>query len=136
MPAVRRLPVVRDARWCRNPIDRFVLARLEARGIRPNAAASDTALLRRVYLDLVGVPPSPAEAELSLSDHSPEAYSKLVDRLLADPRYGERWARYWLDLVRYADSDGFEYDKPRPHAWRYRDYVIRSLTGTSRTIAS
>jgi hypothetical protein len=84
-------------------------------------------LLRRAYADLLGVPPTPEEAETFLGDASPDAFEKLVDRLLADPRYGERWARHWLDLVRYSESDGFEDDKVRPHAWRYRDYVIRAL---------
>jgi len=106
-------------------IDSTIEARLG--GVRPAAPADRVTLLRRAYADLLGVPPSPEEADVFLNDPSPEAYPKLVDRLLADPRYGERWARHWLDLVRYAESDGFEVDKPRPHAWRYRDYVIRSF---------
>lgn len=83
--------------------------------------------MRRVFADLVGMPPTPAEAEQFLRDTRPDAYGRLVDRLLADPRYGERWARHWLDLVRYADTDGYEADDRRPRAWRYRDYVIRAF---------
>jgi hypothetical protein len=126
-PAAAAVPKVKRAGWCRNPVDHFILAALEARGLNPSPPAGKVTLLRRVYLDLVGMPPTPAEADAFLQDPAPDAYEQLVDRLLADPRYGERWARHWLDLVRYADSDGFEYDKVRPHAWRYRDYVIRSL---------
>ncbi len=110
-----------------NPIDAFVQAKLESRGLRPAPPAEKVALLRRLTADLVGMPPAPEEADAFLADGSPDAVEKLVDRLLADPRYGERWARHWLDLVRYGESDGYENDKVRPHAWRYRDYVIRSL---------
>src|SRR5213076_3325138 len=90
-------------------------------------AAEKRVLLRRLYFDLLGVPPSPSEAQGFLDDKAPDAYEKLVDRLLADKRYGERWARHWLDLVRFAESDGFAIDGERPTAWRYRDYVIRSF---------
>ena len=110
-----------------NPIDRFIDARLAASNLNPIAQADPRTLLRRVYFDLIGVPPTPEEAGLYFSDKSPNAYEKLIDRLLADPRYGERWARHWLDLARYGESDGYEDDKVRSHAWRYRDYVIRSL---------
>ena len=110
-----------------NPIDRFIDAKLAASNLKPVPQADPRTLLRRVYFDLVGVPPTPEEARIYVSDKSPNAYDKLVDRLLADPRYGERWARHWLDLARYAESDGYEDDKVRSHAWRYRDYVIRSL---------
>jgi hypothetical protein len=110
-----------------NGIDRFVHARLAAEGIAPLPVADARTLLRRVFFDLVGIPPTPEEATLFLSDKSPDAYAKLLDRLLADSRYGERWARHWLDLTRYGESDGYEDDKVRPLAWRYRDYVIRSL---------
>ena len=110
-----------------NPIDRFIEARLVAEKIKPLPQADARTLLRRAFFDLVGVPPTPEEARLFLRNKSSEAYEKLIDRLLADPRYGECWARHWLDLARYGESDGYEDDKVRPHAWRYRDYVIRSL---------
>ncbi len=110
-----------------NPIDRFIQAKLERSGIQPKPVADARTLLRRAFFDLVGLPPSPEESALFLNDRSGNAYEKLVDRLLADPRYGERWARHWLDLARYGESDGYEDDKVRPRAWRYRDYVIRSL---------
>jgi hypothetical protein len=121
------VPKVRDAAWPRNDIDRFVLAKLEARGLQPSPPASKAVLLRRVYLDLVGLPPAPEEADRFYADSTPGAYERLVDRLLDDPRYGERWARHWLDLVRFAETHGFEQDNIRPRAWRYRDYVIRSF---------
>ncbi len=110
-----------------NPVDAFIRARLRAEGLSPAPPADRRALLRRVYFDLIGLPPSPAEAQAFLDDPAPGAYERLVDRLLADPRYGERWGRHWLDLVRYAESDGFAIDTERPTAWRYRDYVIRSF---------
>jgi hypothetical protein len=126
-PAAPSQPAVKDAAWVKNPIDAFVLAKLEAKGLKPAPPASKRALLRRVYFDLVGVPPTPAEVEAFEQDSSPDAYEKIVDRLLADSRYGERWARHWLDLARFAESDGFAIDGERPTAWRYRDYVIRSI---------
>lgn len=126
-PAKASIPKVEKTIWVRNPIDNFILAKLEAKKLAPAPADSKVSLLRRVYADLVGMPPTPNEAKAFLNDASPAAYTKVVDRLLADPRYGERWARHWLDLVRYADSNGFENDVTRPHAWRFRDYVIRSL---------
>ncbi len=110
-----------------NPIDRFIGQRLKAEGLRPSPAAAPAVLVRRLYFDLVGLPPTPEEVEAFVRDTSPDAYEKLVDRLLASPRYGERWARHWLDLVRYAESDGYRIDDYRPEAWRYRDYVVRSL---------
>jgi cytochrome c553 len=114
-------------KWARNDVDRFILAKLNANGLQPAPSASKGVLLRRVYLDVVGTPPTPEEADAFLLDKSPDAYEKLVNRLLDDPRYGERWARHWLDLVRYAETHGFEADNIRPRAWRYRDYVIRAL---------
>jgi hypothetical protein len=84
-------------------------------------------IIRRVTLDLIGLPPSPQEIEAFASDNSPNAYENLIDRLLASPHYGERWGRHWLDLARYAETDGFEHDAVRPHSWRYRDYVIRAF---------
>jgi hypothetical protein len=126
-PIAHAVPTVKNTAWCANSIDNFILARLEAKGLKPSPPASKVALLRRVYADLVGVPPSPQEADAFLKDSAPSAYEKVVDRLLADPRYGVRWARHWLDLVRYADTHGYENDGARPRAWRYRDYVIHSF---------
>ncbi|HYE18733.1 MAG TPA: PSD1 and planctomycete cytochrome C domain-containing protein [Tepidisphaeraceae bacterium] len=108
-------------------IDRFVLRELRANGLSLSARADKRTLIRRVSLDLVGLPPTPAEVEAFVADWSPDAYEKLIDRLLASPHYGERWGRHWLDLARFAETDGFEHDAVRPHAWRYRDYVIRSF---------
>jgi uncharacterized protein DUF1553/uncharacterized protein DUF1549 len=121
------LPVVHNAAWVRNPIDAFVRAQLEARGLAPSPRADNVTLIRRVSLDLIGLPPTPREVEAFMADRSPIAYEKVVDRLLASPQYGERWARHWLDLARYAESEGFKSDETRPNAWRYRDYVIRAL---------
>ena len=126
-PFAHAIPHVKNTSWVRNPVDAFVLARLEAKGLKPAPPAPKFTLLRRVYADLIGEPPTPQEAAAFLADAAPNAYEKLVDRLLADPRYGERWARHWLDLVRYAETHGFENDGARPRAWRYRDYVIRAL---------
>lgn len=121
------LPHLQETSWVRNPIDLFVLARLEDEGIKPSAEASRSALIRRVSLDLVGLPPSPEEVTAFLNDQRPDAYEQLVDRLLASEHYGERWARQWLDLARYADSDGFEKDNVRPDAWKWRQWVIDAL---------
>ncbi|HVU89582.1 MAG TPA: DUF1553 domain-containing protein [Pirellulales bacterium] len=121
------VPEVADAAWARNPIDRFVLDKLTARGLQPAVPAGKPALLRRVYFDLIGLPPTPEEVDAFLADTADDAYEKVVDRLLASPRHGERWARHWLDLVRYADTNSFERDGVKPNAWRFRDYVIRSL---------
>src|SRR5215813_1816437 len=126
-PARPALPKVEDRRWVQNEVDAFVLSKLEQNGLRPNRAASPGELLRRVYFDLIGLPPSPEESEEFLKNPSDAAYAKVVDRLLASPHYGERWGRHWLDLARYADSGGYEFDYDRPHAWRYRDYVIKSF---------
>jgi len=120
------LPEVSSVEWVQTPIDRFVLARLEAEGLTPAAEADREALCRRVTLDLVGLPPTPEELSAFLQDTSVDAYEKLVDRLLSSPRYGERWARRWLDLARYADTNGYEKDRPR-EIWPYRDWVIRAL---------
>jgi hypothetical protein len=120
-------PAVRNQAWIRNQIDSFVLAKLEEKGIAPNPQADKRTLLRRLSLDLTGLPPTPDQMQAFLADASPDAYEKQVERLLASPQYGERWARHWLDLARYADSNGFKSDETRPHIWRYRDYVIRSF---------
>ncbi|MBC8290839.1 MAG: DUF1549 domain-containing protein, partial [Planctomycetes bacterium] len=121
------LPNASSEPWVRNGVDSFVLEKLREAGLSPAEEASKQQLVRRISLDLIGLPPSPAEVDAFLQDESKDAYEKLVDRLLKDPRYGERWARLWLDLARYADTAGYEGDPDLPHAWRYRDYVIDSL---------
>jgi mono/diheme cytochrome c family protein len=121
------LPLVRDERWDRNPIDRFILARLEKEGLKPSPEADRFILLRRASLDLRGLPPTLEEIEQFAKDQSPGAYEKMVDRFLKDPAYGERWARLWLDLARYADSAGYGSDPLRPNMWRYRDWVIEAF---------
>ncbi len=126
-PVRPQIPEVKNASWVRNPIDAFVLAKLEENGLRPAPEASRRTLARRAYFDLHGLPPAPEEMERFLNDGSSDAYEKLIDRLLASPRYGERWGRYWLDLVRYADTSGFETDHFFITAWRYRDWVISSF---------
>ena len=120
-------PPVKHANWARTPIDAFILAKLEAKGIEPGPAADRVTLLRRASFDLIGLPPTPEEVAAFLADRSPDAYEKVVDRLLASPQYGERWGRHWLDLARFAESEGFKADEVRPNAWRYRDYVIASF---------
>jgi hypothetical protein len=121
------IPTIKQTSWIRTPVDAYILARLESAGIPPSPPAQKLALLRRVHLDLVGLPPSPEDQEAFLADSSPDAFEKVVDRLLTSPHYGERWAQHWLDVVRFAESNGYEGDNDRPHAWRYRDYVTRSF---------
>ena len=124
MPPQRpRLPAVRNEKWARNPIDRFVLARLEREGLKPSPEADRATLLRRLSFDLTGLPPTPAELDAFLADKSPDAYEKQVDRLLACPHYGERMAMQWLDLARYADTHGYHIDSQRD-MWQWRDWVI------------
>src|SRR5262249_43244190 len=106
------------------PIDAFLLADLEAKGLTPAPPADRRELARRVYYDLTGLPPTPEEIDAFVNDNAPDAYERLVDRLLASPHYGEKWARHWLDLVRYAETNGYEFDVAKPFIWRYRDYVI------------
>jgi len=113
--------------WPRTPVDAFLLARMQTEKLHPSPEADRRTLIRRLYFDLLGLPPSPDEVAAFLADDSPDAYERLVDRLLASPHYGERWARHWLDVVHYGDTHGFDKDKLRPNAWPYRDYVIRSL---------
>jgi len=125
-PARPAIPKVANSAWVRNPIDAFVLARLEKEGLKPSAEASKETLIRRVSLDLVGLPPSVEEVDRFVADQSPDAYEKLIDKLFASPHYGERWARPWLDLARYADTNGFEADRRR-FIWKYRDWVIGAL---------
>ena len=126
---VRRVepPVVHDDAWSRTPIDRFVLAKLDASGLRPAPRADKRTLLQRVTLDLTGLPPTEAERDDFERDNSAEAFARVVDRLLASPRYGERWGRHWLDVVRYADSNGMDDNLAYSDAWRYRDYVIQAF---------
>jgi len=124
---VARIPSVRNAAWVRNPIDAFVLARLEAEGLKPAVEVDRVTLIRRISLDLIGLPPTPKEVADFVSDNRPDAYERVVDRLLQSPHYGEKWGRHWLDLARYADSDGYRRDEFRPHAWRYRQWVINAL---------
>jgi hypothetical protein len=121
------LPVVKDTSWPRGAIDCFILSRLEKEKIPPSPEADRPTLIRRLYFDLLGLPPTPAEVAQFVEDARPDAYEQLVERVLTSPHYGERFGRYWLDVARYADSDGYEKDRPRPHAWRYRNWVIDAL---------
>ena len=121
------VPAVQQQKWVRTPLDAFVLAKLEAKGIKPSAEADRATFIRRATLDAWGLIPSPEDVKAFVNDKSPKTYDKLVDHLLASPRYGERQARRWLDLTRYADSDGYNADGTRPNIWRYRDYVINAF---------
>jgi hypothetical protein len=125
-PREERPPEVSRSDWPRNPIDRFVLARLEEEGLAPSPQADPTTLIRRATQDLTGLPPTPEEIDAFLADESPDAYEKVVDRLLESPRYGERMALEWLDLARYADTHGFHIDSQRD-MWRWRDWTIRAF---------
>ncbi len=122
-------PRVADAEWSKNPIDAYIFAKLAENGLKPNGPASRQTLIRRAYYDLIGLPPTVAEVKAFENDPAPtaDAFEKIVDRLLAKPQYGEKWGRHWLDLVRYAETNGYERDNPKPEVWRYRDYVIRSF---------
>jgi hypothetical protein len=125
-PVRPEVPPVRDA-WVRTPVDAFVLATLKEKRLAPAAPLAKDKLVRRLYLDLTGLPPTPEQVDQFLNDPWPEAYERLIDRLMNSPHYGERWGQKWLDVVRYADTNGYELDAYRPHAWRYRDYVIQSF---------
>jgi hypothetical protein len=118
---------VKNQAWVKNPIDAFILSKLEQNQLTPALPAEKTALLRRLYFNLIGLPPSIEETESFLKDTSPDAYEKRVDLLLNSRHYGENWARHWLDLVRYAETNSFERDGTKPNAWKYRDYVIQSF---------
>ena len=120
-------PFVSDVDWIRNPVDQFVLSKLEEVGIQPNPAAERRALIRRAYLDLLGLPPSPERVEEFVGDSEPNAYERLVEELLESPHYGERWARHWMDVARFAESYGFEEDYDRPYAYHYRDFLIKAF---------
>jgi hypothetical protein len=121
------LPSVGSKSWVRTPVDAFVLARLEEKNLQPNPTADKVTLIRRAYFDLIGLPPTPEQVQAFVADSSPQAFEKVLNELLASPHYGERWARHWLDLARYADTQGFKADETRPNMWRYRDYVIEAL---------
>ncbi len=125
-PTRPAVPTTRNTLWPRNPLDHFILAEIEKQGLRPSAEAPRTTLIRRLSLDLTGLPPSPTDVDAFVNDRRPDAYERVVDRLLASPHYGERWGRWWLDAARYADSNGFEKDRPRS-IWPYRDWVIRAF---------
>jgi hypothetical protein len=120
-------PPVKNGDWATSPLDAFILAKLEAKGLAPNKRADKRVLIRRAYFDLIGLPPTPAQVDAFVQDESAGAFAKVVDQLLESPRFGERWGRHWLDLVRYAESRGHEFDADIPNVWHYRDYVIRAL---------
>jgi hypothetical protein len=126
-PSRPQIPNVKNRSWVRTPIDAFILAKLEEKGLQPSPRADRRTLIRRVTFDLTGLPPSPEEINAFVADKSPDAYRKVVKRLLASPRYGERWAQHWLDVVRFGETNGFELDAEREQSWRYRDYVVKSL---------
>ena len=120
-------PAVHRENWIQSAIDRFVLARLDQKGLAPSSPADKLTLLRRATFDLTGLPPTEEEIAEFVADDSPEAFERVVSRLLGSPRYGERWGRHWLDVARYADSTGNDEDHRYPYAWRYRDYVIAAF---------
>ncbi|HXI41625.1 MAG TPA: DUF1549 domain-containing protein, partial [Bryobacteraceae bacterium] len=126
-PVKKPVPQVSDPVWDRSPVDAFIWAKWREKGLKPAVPADRRTYIRRAYLDLHGLPPSPEEVDQFVNDPATDAYEKLIDRLLASPRYGERWGRHWLDVVRYADTGGFETDMYYRNAWRYRDYVIKSF---------
>jgi Protein of unknown function (DUF1549)/Protein of unknown function (DUF1553) len=126
-PQLSPLPAVQNQRWIRNPIDVFILARLKRESIQPSPEADRATLLRRLCLDLIGLPPTPEQVKVFLADRRKDAYERVVDELLSNSHFGERWGRHWLDLARYADSSGYQIDRPRPSAWLYRDWVIEAF---------
>lgn len=126
-PRTAEPPKPRRSDWATNEIDAFILTRLEQQGLEPNGPANRYQLVRRAYYDLIGLPPTPREVEAFVNDARPDAWERLIEDLLARPQYGEKWGRHWLDLVRYADTNGYERDNPKPSAWRYRDYVINAF---------
>ena len=121
------VPAPKTAGWGTNPIDAFLASAMEAKGVKPSAPADRRTLIRRVYLDVIGLPPTPAQVDAFVADKSPQAWPKVIDAVLGSPAYGERWARHWMDLVRYADSEGFEFDNDRAQMYRYRDYLVDSF---------
>jgi hypothetical protein len=131
-PSRPAIPQIKQVSWCRNPIDRFVLQKLGEHQLAPSAEADLRTLLRRVTFDVTGLPPTAEEVDAFVRSADPLAYEKAIDRLLASPQYGERWARHWLDTVHFAETHGYDKDKVRPNAWPYRDYVIRAFNGDKR----
>jgi cytochrome c553 len=127
-PVTPAIPVVKDDKWAKSPLDHFTLAKLEAKGLRPAPQADKRTLIRRATFDLIGLPPTPQEIDAFVADDSAEAFAKVVDRLLASPQYGERWGRHWLDVARYADSNGLDENIAHGNAWRYRDYVVAAFS--------
>ena len=123
----REPPAVENGEWARNGLDRFVLAKGRAGGVSPNGPVDRQRLIRRAYFDLIGLAPTREEVEAFIADKSPDAYDKILTRLLASPHYGERWGRHWLDVARFGESHGYESDNERPSAWTYRDAVIRAF---------
>src|SRR5688572_26865406 len=126
-PEIPNFGTAAHREWAKSPVDAFILARLHSQGLTPAPPADRATLARRVYLDVTGLPPTPEQVSAFVNDRAPRAWSRLIDKLLATPEYAERWAQHWLDVVRFAESDGFEYDTHRSNAWEYRDYVIRSF---------
>lgn len=126
-PQPRQPPEVGKSQWPANSIDRFVLAKLERNKLSPSPKANKSELIRRATFDLLGLPPTPEQVSAFVNDQSPDAYEKLIDRLLGSPHYGEKWGQLWLDVIRFSESEGFEYDRQLPGAWRFRDYVVRSF---------
>ena len=126
-PEIPKYTLAADRAFVKNPVDAFILASLKKEGLRPSPKASRATLIRRLYFDVTGLPPTPRQVAHFVADTSPDSYKKLVEQLLASPHYGERWGQHWLDVVRFAETDGFEYDTHRKDAWRYRDYVIRAF---------
>jgi len=126
-PAVPTFTIPADQDWIRTPVDAFILARLQHAGLKPARQADRRILVRRLYFNLTGLPPAPADIAAFLNDDSPDAWERVVDQVLASPHYGEKWGQHWLDVVRFAESEGFEYDRHHAAAWRFRDYVIRSF---------
>ena len=126
-PVKSEMPTVSNPNWVSNPIDAYVLANLDKNGLKPAAPATKAALIRRVFYDLIGLPPPAQEVAKFIADHDPKAYENLIEKLLASPHYGEKWGRHWLDVVGYADTNGYERDGDKPHSWRYRDYVVKAF---------
>src|SRR5688500_11484100 len=126
-PKMSPVPQPGGSEWARTDVDRFVLAKLQENGLAPAGPADKLTLIRRATFDLTGLPPTPEEVDAFTKDASPDAYEKLIDRLLASPHYGERWGRHWLDVVRFGETQGFERNRIRPNAWRYRDWVIEAF---------
>ncbi|MEY2880902.1 MAG: hypothetical protein RLZZ15_3282, partial [Verrucomicrobiota bacterium] len=120
-------PTVKNAAWARTDVDRFIIAAQEARGLTPNREAPRELMIRRLAYGLTGLPPTPEEVAAFIADRAPDSYERLVNRLLASAAYGEQWGRHWLDVARYADSNGYRYDDDQPEAYHYRDFVIRAL---------